>query len=88
MAETKLYNLNELLAELLTKADKLSDKEITIQVLKGKSYVDIAEKLQEKTAEEVRQAVVSTLRRAITKSPEEAAANLSKAQWLKMVETL
>lgn len=88
MADTALYNLNELLDEILTKADKLSDKEITLQVLKGKSYLEIAEKLEEKTAAEVKQIVISTLRRAIKNSPEHADAKLFKSQWVKLVESL
>lgn len=84
----EVLDLGGLLNKHLSQQEKLSEKEITLRILKGESYLKIAEELQEFTAEEVKQIFVSTTRKAIKNSDRPTDSALTPEEWIELVESI
>lgn len=80
------FNLATLNNSIFENALEKANKDITIDILKGKSPVKIAEESNELSLDAVRSLFVSTIRKAITNSPYAPDSELSKENWIKIVK--
>ena len=88
MPEEKTYSVGGLVDNYLKQQERASDKEITLRILKGESYVKIAEELQEFTLEEIKSKFVGTIRKAATYSDRPTDGSFTLKEWIELVENM